>query len=92
MKKERALPLLEWRPPPVVVPFPLTKRPGFARKHAAAMARLRAEKAAEYLDRQLTIQRDVLAKRSVDPARIESEISALRANICALAAAYLRSA
>jgi hypothetical protein len=65
----------------VVVPFPLTKRPGFARKHAAAMARLRPEKAAEYLDRQLTIQRDVLAKRGVDQARIDAEISALACQI-----------
>jgi hypothetical protein len=76
------LDLFSWRPPTAeILPFPLVRRAGFARRHAAIMAETTPAKADAHLNRQLDIQRQVLHRRGVDPQIIDQQIAALEAQI-----------
>jgi hypothetical protein len=77
MKAEPSLPLLDWRPLAVVIPFPLVRRRDFVCKHGDVIASLRPDKAAAYLERTLKVQRDVMIRRGVAADRISLEIAAL---------------
>jgi hypothetical protein len=56
------------------------------------MAALSPEKAARHLDRQLSVQRDVMLRRGISADRIERELGALRTRIVAEVAASVRRA
>jgi hypothetical protein len=81
------LPLFSWRPPaPQVLAFPLTRRRTLASRQAAYMARLRPQKAAEHLERQIETQRRTLLRYGVEAAQVEREVAALATQIkCELA-------
>jgi hypothetical protein len=64
-----------------VIPFPLTRRRGFARKHAGIMAGYSQVGAERYLQAQLQRQRQTMQRRGIKPERIEAELRALE---CAL--------
>ena len=75
------LPLLAWRPPTRVVPFPLTRRRDLIARAARRMAELRPHKAAEHLQRLLDQQAGVMSRRGIAEDVIVSEVHALDAAV-----------
>jgi hypothetical protein len=82
-KPGQGLPLFEWKPPERVIPFPLARRRDFVWRQANQMARMRPDKANEYLRRQLEQQRSILQRKGIRPERIETELDALARTILA---------
>src|SRR5262249_57120646 len=61
----------------IVMPFPLTRRHGFAARHAEIIASLKPKSAKRHLDHQLKIQRETMQRRGVAEELIERELKAL---------------
>lgn len=87
---DTGLPLLDWRPPPKVVPFPSVKRRELIWKCARRMVELKPVKASGHLGRLLDQQADVQARRGVDPAATAADLAALRLAILAAYASFGR--
>ena len=64
-----------------VVPFPLTRRRDFVRRHAARMAMLPEATAEKHLAHQLRVQADVMLRRGIDPALINVQVRSLETAI-----------
>lgn len=75
-----------------VIPFPLSRRRAFIRKHAAIMATLSPDAAERHLSNQLRIQCSALARRGVAPRDVDREhallAAAIRAEVAHVAVVY----
>lgn len=78
MNEEIDLPLLRWRPPPVVVPFPVVRNRRRIAARLANAARFRRDTAERQILRDIETYREVLERRGIAPAKIESEVTAYR--------------
>lgn len=85
-----ALPLFAWSPPPKVLPFPSVRRRELIWRCARRMAELKPVKAAEHLTRLLEQQRDVQARRGIDPTATAADLAALRSAILSAYAGFGR--
>lgn len=82
-RTEPGLPLFDWSPPVKVLPFPPRRRVDYIRKQAGLMAGMHPEKADAHLGRQLDLQRETLARKGVEAARIDVELVGLKDAITA---------
>jgi hypothetical protein len=69
--------------PAEIVPFPLTRRRAFIRKHAARVAAATPATGEKLLAHQLRIQRATMAKRGIASEIVEAECKALENAISA---------
>jgi hypothetical protein len=67
-----------------VIPFPLSRRIVFVKRHASIINGMSQESAERHLVYQLSVQYDALKRRGVDPERIERELASLARAILAL--------
>jgi uncharacterized protein DUF6074 len=65
----------------VVLPFPITRRHGFARRQAEVAASYSPRSGEAYIKRQLIIRADALRRRGVSEALVVREVHALEAAI-----------
>ena len=61
----------------VILPFPLTRRVAYVKRHAGRMACLPPAAAERYLHRQLDIQRHALSRRGITETALEDEVKGL---------------
>lgn len=61
----------------VIVPFPLVRRRSFIARQAHSMAIRSDDPAMRYLQQQLRLQADTLARRGIAPDLVASEIHSL---------------
>ena len=64
-----------------VFPFPLTRRHGFAARHAEIIAGLKPKSARRHLEHQLQIQRETMQRRGIAEELIERELNALATKV-----------
>jgi hypothetical protein len=58
----------------VVFPFPIVRRHGFIEKQATCAASMNEDSAIRYVERQLTIERDVMRSRGIAENLIDREL------------------
>jgi len=73
----------------IVVPFPLTRRHGFAARHAEIIASLKPKSAKRHLEHQLRVQRETMRRRGIAEELIERELSAIATKIHLIAMEYV---
>jgi hypothetical protein len=59
------------------IPFPLSRRVAFVRRHADIINGLEPKSTERHLAYQLKVQREALERRSVEPERIDREVASL---------------
>jgi hypothetical protein len=64
-----------------VIPFPITKRRGFAERQARTAASYSSQSGERYIQRQLNIQAEMLRRRGVADGLIAREMRALETAI-----------
>jgi hypothetical protein len=72
------LPLFDWQPTTIVLPFPTSRRRPLVERCVRRMIDLSPRKAEEHLIRTVDGQRDVMRRRGIAAVRIEGDLAAFQ--------------